>query len=155
MKKLILLASLLISLITVQAQTTPAKSSHYKAAEELMLTMNMKNNIEQSMQQMLALQLKSNPALQPMESSLKAFLSKYMSWTALKDDYISIYMKEFSEKEIKDMSAFYKTETGKKLAAKQTTIMLKTAQLGQSKMQKHMGELQEMMQKGPDSHQLR
>ena len=150
-----MLALLLVTLFTAQAQTTPAKSSHYKAAEELMQTMDMKRNIEESLQQMLTLQLKGNPALQPMEASLKAFFSKYMSWEALKEDYIGIYMKEFTEKELKDMTAFYKTDTGKKLAAKQSTLTLQGAQLGQSKVQAHMGELQQMMQNGPDANQLK
>jgi hypothetical protein len=146
MKKMVLLAGLLLALVLVQAQT-PEKGKHYKAAEELLLTMNMKQVIDESLEQMLVLQLKNNPNLQPAEATLKQFFQKYMSWEALREDYIRIYMEEFTEKELKDMMSFFKTDTGKKMAARQTALMIKGAQLGQSKVQEHMSELQEMLQK--------
>jgi uncharacterized protein len=146
MKKMVMLFGLLVSLVVVQAQT-PDKGKHYRAAEELLLTMNMKQVIGESLDQLLALQIKNNPSLQPAEATLKQFFNKYMSWEALREDYIKIYMEEFTEKELKDMMSFYKTDTGKKMAAKQSTLMLKGAQLGQSKVQEHMSELQEMLQK--------
>ena len=146
MKRMVMLLGLLLTLVVVQAQT-PEKSKHYKAAEELLLTMNMEQAIAESLEQMLALQLRNNPNLQPAEATLKQFFSKYMSWEALREDYIQIYMEEFTEKELKDMMSFFKTDTGKKMAAKQTTLMMKGAQLGQNKVQEHMSELQEMLQK--------
>lgn len=140
------MACLLFWLVGAQAQT-PEKSKHYRAAEELLLTMNMKQVIDESVEQMLALQLKNNPSLQPAEATLKEFFGKYMSWEALREDYIRIYMEEFTEKELKEMKDFFKTDTGKKMAAKQTVLMMKGAQIGQSKVQEHMGELQEMLKK--------
>jgi hypothetical protein len=103
--------------------------------------------IDQSLEQMLALQLKNNPSLQPAEATLKQFFNKYMSWEALREDYIKIYMEEFTEKELKEMMSFFRTDTGKKMASKQTILMMKGAQLGQSKVQEHMSELQDMLQK--------
>jgi uncharacterized protein len=146
MKKLVLLVSLLCSLVVALAQT-PEKSKHYKAAEELLLTMDMEQVINENLEQILALQLKNNPHLQPAEASIKQFFNKYMSWQALREDYIRIYMEAFTEKELQDMISFFKTDTGKQLAAKQMMLMMKSAQLGQSKVQEHMSELQEMLQK--------
>jgi hypothetical protein len=146
MKKMLMVVGLLFTLVAAQAQT-PDKSKQYKAAEELLLTMNMKQVIDQSLEQMLALQLKNNPSLQPAEATLKQFFNKYMSWEALREDYIKIYMEEFTEKELKEMMSFFKTDTGKKMASKQTILMMKGAQLGQSKVQEHMSELQDMLQK--------
>ena len=143
---MVMVLGLLLTLVVVQAQT-PEKSKHYKAAEELLLTMNMEQAIAESLEQMLALQLRNNPNLQPAEATLKQFFNKYMSWEALREDYIRIYMEEFTEKELKDMMSFFKTDTGKKMAAKHTTLMMKGAQLGQNKVQEHMSELQEMLQK--------
>jgi len=146
MKNLVLLALVLFSFQTVQAQTQP-KSSHYKAAEEMLQTMNMRQNLEESINQMLAIQIKNNPSMQPAEATLKQFFGKYMTWDALKEDYISIYMTEFTEKELKDMTKFFSTLSGKKMATKQAIISMKGMQLGQEKVQAHMGELQEMLQK--------
>jgi hypothetical protein len=146
MKKMLMVVALLLTLVAAQAQT-PDKGKQYKAAEELLLTMNMKQVIDQSLEQMLALQLKNNPSLQPAEATLKQFFNKYMSWEALREDYIKIYMEEFTEKELREMMSFFRTETGKKMASKQTILMMKGAQLGQSKVQEHMSELQDMLQK--------
>jgi uncharacterized protein len=147
MKKVVLLLGLLFALAGGAQAQTPEKSKHYKAAEDLLLTMNMKQSLDESLNQMLTLQLRNNPKLQPAEATLKQFFSKYMSWEALREDYIQIYMEEFTEKELKDMMSFFKTDTGRKMAAKQGTLMMKGAQLGQSKVQEHMSELQEMLQK--------
>jgi len=146
MKRLLFLALVLCAFGTVQAQTQP-KTSHYKAAEDMLTTMNMKQTLDESINQMLAIQIKNNPSMQPAEATLKQFFGKYMTWDALKEDYISIYMNEFTEKELKDMTKFFNTPTGKKMALKQSTISLKGMQLGQEKVQAHMGELQEMLQK--------
>jgi hypothetical protein len=146
MKKMLMLVGLLFSWVLAEAQT-PEKGKHYQAAELLLLTMNMKQVIDESLEQMLTLQLKNNPNLQPAEATLKQFFNKYMSWEALREDYIKIYMEEFTEKELKDMISFFKTDTGRKMAAKQTILMMKGAQLGQNKVQEHMSELQEMLQK--------
>lgn len=146
MKKLLLLALVICTFGTAQAQTQP-KTSHYKAAEDMLTTMNMKQTLDESINQMLAIQIKNNPSMQPAEATLKQFFGKYMTWDALKEDYIAIYMNEFSEKELKDMTKFFNTPTGKKMALKQSTISLKGMQLGQEKVQAHMGELQEMLQK--------
>jgi hypothetical protein len=113
----------------------------------MLTTMNMKQTLDESINQMLAIQIKNNPSMQPAEATLKQFFGKYMTWDALKEDYIAIYMNEFTEKELKDMTKFFNTPTGKKMALKQSTISLKGMQLGQEKVQAHMGELQEMLQK--------
>jgi len=150
MKNLILLTLVLFTFGAVQAQTqtqTQPKTGHYKAAEEMLLAMNMKQNLQESIDQMLAVQIKNNPSMQPAEATLKEFFGKYMTWDALKEDYINIYMNEFTEKELKDMTKFFSTPSGKKMASKQSVISMKGMQLGQEKVQAHMGELQEMLQK--------
>lgn len=43
-----------------------------------------------------------------------------------------LYMAEFSQDEIKELSAFYKTDLGKKLANKQLELTQKAMQFGQS-----------------------
>ncbi|MEM6515836.1 MAG: DUF2059 domain-containing protein [Bacteroidota bacterium] len=43
-----------------------------------------------------------------------------------------LYMKEFTEAEISELIAFYKTDLGKKLASKQTTLSQSSMMLGQT-----------------------
>ncbi|WP_205499680.1 DUF2059 domain-containing protein [Rufibacter psychrotolerans] len=137
---------LLVAVGSATAQTQP-QSSHYKAAETLLLTMGSPKTIDDNLQQMLTMQMEQVPAMKAAEVEVRSFFSKYMNWDAVKEDLIKLYMDEFTEKELKDMNTFYQTPTGKKLAAKQTTITMKSAQIGQSKVEPHMMELQQAIQK--------
>lgn len=147
MKKFLMLIAVVvaISFSVVQAQTTE-KTSHYKAAEDYMLALDMEKTTNEGIDQMIDMQIKTNPALAEKRDAFKKFMQKHMSWSSLKEDYLKIYMSEFTEAELKDMTAFYRTPTGKKVAAKQNVIMMKSSQLGQDRMQANMQELIEMMQ---------
>jgi uncharacterized protein len=136
-------ALLLVSVGSAAAQT---QSSHYKAAETLLLTMGTPKTLDDNLQQMLTMQMEQVPAMKVAEMEVRSFFSKYMNWEAVKEDMIQLYMAEFTEKELKEMNLFYRTPTGKKLAMKQGTLHLKSTQIGQSKVEPHMMELQQAIQ---------
>ena len=137
----------LVSLATIaNAQIDKEKSSHYKAAEEYTLALDMEKTMNEGIDQMVDMQIKNNPALESKRNAFKKFMTKHMSWNVLREDYLKIYMSEFTEAELKDLTSFYRTPTGKKVAAKQNVIMMKTSQLGQDRMTANMAELMEMMQ---------
>ena len=50
----------------------------------------------------------------------------------LYDKIADLYMKEFTEDEIAELVAFYKTDLGKKLASKQTSLTQSAMMLGQN-----------------------
>jgi hypothetical protein len=134
-----------MSFAQAQSQTTE-KSSHYMAAEEYMLALNMEQTISEGIDDMVEMQTKNNPVLASKKDVFKKFMQKHMSWNVVREDYLKIYMAEFTEAEFKDMTAFYRTPTGKKVAAKQNVLTIKTAQLGQDKMEANMAELMQVMQ---------
>ena len=148
MKKVLmpLIMVFVIGVANAQTVTTP-KSTHSKAAEDLLVVMGLEKMTDDVMTQMLDMQIKSNPMLEGKKSVMQAFFKKYMSWSALKDDYVKIYQSEFTENEIKDMIAFYRTPTGKKLADKSGVLAMKGSQMGQQKVQEHITELQQMLMK--------
>ncbi len=134
-------------LLTTGNTLAQAPSSHYKAAETLLMTMGSPKAIDDNLQQMLTMQMEQVPAMKVAELEVRAFFAKYMNWEAIKTDLINLYMTEFTEKELKDMTAFYGTPTGKKLASKQSLLTMRSAQLGQKKIEPHMMELQQLLQK--------
>ncbi|MBA9077035.1 DUF2059 domain-containing protein [Rufibacter quisquiliarum] len=136
---------LCVAVGSAMAQTQP-QSSHYKAAETLLVAMGTPKATNDNVQEMLTLQMEQVPAMKAAELEVRAFFSKYMSWDAIKDDMVKLYMNEFTEKELKDMTSFYNTPTGKKLAAKQGTIAIKSTKIGQEKITPHMMELQQIIQ---------
>lgn len=143
MKAIVILFFFSLSFYQVHAQSVN-KSSHYLAAEKLLLTINTKSSLEQSISMMLKLQTDANPQMKQKEEQLKGFFTKYLGWEALKDELVALYTNEFSEAELKDLTAFYNTPTGKKISSKQGILMQKGATIGQEKVKLHMGELQEI-----------
>ncbi len=126
-------------------QTAPARAdeaSHRKAVESLFALMGMETVLAQSIDQMLAMQVQGNPAIAQFQPQMKAFLNKYMSWASLKDDMAKIYMAEFSESELNELTKFYQTPLGKKTIQKMPALMAKGAEIGQKRVQEHMPELE-------------
>ena len=128
------------------AQAGQEKSSHYKAAEDLMLAMNMQQNVDASIPLVVDQQVQSNPGLAGKRDAFLAFMQKHLSWAAMEKEYMKLYMDEFNEAELKELVAFYRTEIGKKLAERQNSLTLKSSQLGQDKVQANMAELMQLMQ---------
>jgi uncharacterized protein len=123
------------------------KNSHYQAAEKLLTAMNTEQAMNQAMEQMLSMQVKQNPMMQQYEDIVRDFFKKYASWEALKEPYIQLYMSEFSEKELQEITRFYQTEVGKKMAAKQPVLVTKGAEISQKSLETHLPELQQAIQK--------
>ncbi|PAW92821.1 hypothetical protein CKK33_04650 [Mucilaginibacter sp. MD40] len=148
MKLKLLIIALLFG-ITVKAQNTPnITPSHLKAADELLKISGADSLFKSSMQ----LSLKQSSANIPADKREKfmevmnSFFAKYISWDLLKDQLAAIYAAEFTEQELKQITAFYRTPLGKKLNAKQPVIMQRSMVLGQQMVQSHQVELQQMLQ---------
>lgn len=134
----LLLAVALLQPISARAD----EASHKKAAENLLSLMGMEKLLNQSVDQMLQMQVQQNPQLAPFQAQMKAFLNKYMSWDSLKNDMATVYTEEFSEQELNDLVKFYETPLGKKTVEKMPALMAKGAAMGQKRVQEHLPELQ-------------
>lgn len=58
-----------------------------------------------------------------------------MSWEKMKEPVIQIYMKHYTEKEVQDMLAFYRSETGQAMIEKMPAVMSDSMLISQSMMQ--------------------
>lgn len=123
-----------------------ADAASEKEAEKLLNVINMKTALEDSMSQMLNIQLQQNPSLGPYRKVMEEFLAKYMSYDSLKDDMIRMYGDAFTTEELKEITAFYKTEIGQKTIEKMPALMAQGGQIGAQRVQQHIGELQNMIQ---------
>lgn len=127
------------------AEPAPAPAAtpgQTKAAGELMEQMHMPEVLKSSMDTMLASQISANPGLIPFEDTLRSFLEKYMAWDAIKTDMIDLYAREFTEAELKELVAFYRTPTGQKAIEKMPVLMAKGAEYGRSVVVAHQPELE-------------
>lgn len=147
---LALAASIMVLCFTqVKAQTaTPPSASSLKAAEE-MLTVSgaseqFNKNIKTVIDQYSAQVPEDKRAV--FVKVMNEFLTKYISWDILKHDICVMYAREFTEDELKQLTAFYKTPLGTKLNQKQPILMQTGMSLGQQSVVAHQTELQQMME---------
>jgi hypothetical protein len=139
LNRFLLLAFLCVSSIS------SADTASEKEAEKLLSIMGMEQVLEQSISQMLDVQLQQNPALAPYKGVMLEFFSKHMSYESLKPDMLKIYSNEFTAEELKKINSFYATDVGKKTIEKMPILMVQGAQIGAARVQENIGELQEMI----------
>jgi hypothetical protein len=101
--------------------------------------------MQQAIDTMLAAQMQANPQLVSLEPKMRQFFAKHMSWEALKDDYVVLYTQTFTEQEIRQLSAFYKTPVGRKSLEKMPMLMQKGAEIGADRVRKNMPELMQLL----------
>ena len=140
MKTLVPLLFVVIALLPPAVRADEA--SHRKAAEAFISALDMESLLNQSVNQMLDMQVKQNPAIAPFQQDMKAFFAKYMSWQSMKEEMVKIYMGEFTENELNELNKFYQTPVGKKSIQRMPALLAKGAELGQKRVQEHLPELQ-------------
>ena len=118
---------------------------HRNAAITLLEITDVKDSLNQTFDQIIKMKIKQDPQFGLYEGTMRQFLAKYMGWQSLREDLIKLYMDEFSESELLDMVAFYKTPTGQKALKKAPTLFIKAAEIGQKRVQDHLEELAEML----------
>lgn len=150
---LLLAAATVLALPAAQAQTTSAvpatptavslSAGHRKAAEALLAATNSEQNLNLTIDRMLAGQIEQNPGMKAVEPEMRAYLTKYMSWASLKEEMVQLYAGAFTEKELKELTKFYQTPIGRKTIEKLPHLTTAGMELGQRRMQEHLPELQQ------------
>jgi len=147
---------LVASLVSLIAVTLTASAEPSQSAIELMKAMEIRKNIDSSMERVQAMtdQMIAAQGLTPEQQkiakdSLDTSLAKStamvneINWEQL---FADIYTEVFSEEEIKGLLEFYNSPTGKKFLAKQPELMALTMQTVQEKLRDIMPEIQRAAQ---------
>ncbi len=120
-------------------------SSHIQQVETLFKLTQMEKKVDQSIDSILELQLSQNPALSVHEVKMRAFFEKYIGWAALKNDITAMYLKTFSEDELKAINGFYITPAGQKVITALPGLVQQRNQLAMMRLQQNIGELQQII----------
>ncbi len=118
-------------------------ASHRAAVEKLFELTHMQQKIDVSVNNVMALQLRQNPALREHEDLLKTFLENNIGWAGMKEDLVTMYMQAFTEAELDEINTFYATPTGKKLVEQLPALIQQRDRLAMQRMQENLGELQQ------------
>ena len=157
MWKSFLLTAVVVCALSFQVSGTENVAKHtqaeYAAAYELLEAMQLPAQLKQTLDGLVEMQMRSNPKLVPYKSIFTEFFNKYMSFETLKKGYADIYLDSFSAAELKELTAFYKSPIGRKMASKTAEFTLRGAALGQKMVQDHQLELQSALSKAIREHQ--
>ena len=135
-------AILLFTLTTVwPAWSSAGGDTHQQAVEKLFELTHMQQKIDSSVNNVMALQLRQNPALLEHEDLLRAFLEKNIGWSGMKADLVTMYKQAFTEQELNEINAFYSTPAGQKLIQRLPELIQQRDQLAMQRMQQNMGQL--------------
>ncbi len=146
MKKITVL--FIVFLISVPLFADKSKQGEdTRLAVKLLKVTNTDKNIKESLQKMLDAQSAQNPMFKEYRHVLEKFYDKYLNWDAIKNDLAQIYVEAFTTEELKGLIKFYKTPLGKKVAEKLPELTQKGYRMSLENVQKHQGELMEMLQK--------
>lgn len=78
------------------------------------------------------------------QHKMQDLLLRSMNWDKMQGMYIDVYSKSFSQKEVDDMLAFYKSSSGQAVLAKMPMVMQQTMQYMKGQMTTLMPEIQKI-----------
>ena len=137
---------LTIALVCHPSVSRGNEQSHRKAAENLLIVMEVDKSLPKIAEQVVETQLQQNPQLAPQRDVFQRFLNKYLNWESVKEDTIAVYTQEFTEPELKKLTEFYKTPLGKKANEKMPQLVFISGQIGLKKAQANQAELRQMIE---------
>jgi len=114
LRSLIATLCLFIPLAAFADEPSP---SRLQAAKELFQTMNSGANLDQAIAMGVESQIAASPELVPVADIYRKFVSKYVSSQTLEPRLAEAYAARFTEAELHEIIAFYKTPTGQKWLA--------------------------------------
>lgn len=142
---------LLLVLLGAAPQPAPV-SSHEKAARELFRMAGGENLAMGGAEAMLGM-LRTDPTMAPYEHVFRDWYQKVFAEADLEAEMVKLYMETFTEKELREIAAFYKTPVGRKSIAAMPELMRKGAEIGMKRAQEHAGELEEMLDKAREERE--
>ena len=119
--------------------------SHRQQVETLFKLTQMEKKIDDSIDSIMQLQLSQNPQLAPHQAEMRAFFEKHIGWNALKNDITEMYLKTFSEDELKAINGFYITPAGQKVINALPDLVQQRNQLAMMRLQQNIAELKQII----------
>ena len=121
------------------------RSSSREAALELVEVMRVQQTATASADVLADTVIKANPILAPYRDVIIKWAHDTMTWEAIGPRIADIYQETFTDKEMREAAAFYRTPTGQKILDKLPEVMQKSVAVGAELGQAHQEELRKMI----------
>jgi hypothetical protein len=126
----------------LQAQETSAR---HQAASELLSLMNMDSMLVEGVMTLLDAQLRANPEMQHFRGVMESFMRETLAWERVGPLLVDLYSETYTEAELRDIIAFYRTPTGRRLLETQTELMARAAEIGDQQVQGRRDVLERLL----------
>ena len=92
-------------------------------------------------------------AIKEVKEAMSEWFQKEVSYETIAPKLAELYMQEFSEEELGQITAFYDTPIGQKMLSKLPVLMQKSAMLSQEQLQGKQADLQKRIMEILSKHQ--
>jgi hypothetical protein len=142
----VVLGSPLLLLLLGAVQKPPQMSAHEAAARELVQLVGADRLAREGAESMLAT-IPDTPETAVYKEVSRTWYEKLFADEDFESEMVRLYMDRFSEKELREITAFYKTPAGRKAIDTLPELMRLSATYGLRKAEEHAAELDEMVAK--------
>jgi len=119
--------------------------SHLAAATEMLRAMNVEKQMEAGENMMADLMIQQNPTLGPYKDVILKWAAGFLNWDMFGARLAQMYKDAYTESELRDITAFFKSRTGQKYIATMPKMMHDQSELGSMMAREHADELQAML----------
>ncbi|HZN53868.1 MAG TPA: DUF2059 domain-containing protein [Candidatus Polarisedimenticolaceae bacterium] len=124
----------------------PIAPSHRRAAEETLRTIDVEGSMRTGVSVMVDSMVEGNAMLAPYRSVVVKWAEKFMTWETIGPKLVDLYAETFTEAELRELTAFYRTPVGRKALAAMPDLARRGAEIGTQVARDHQKELEEMVQ---------
>ena len=146
MPKISALACALLLAFTHAPTFAQSTDAHAESAKELLTFLRAKERMTVMVKQIVAVQIERDPRLGQFQPQIQEFVMKHMAWDSLEPEIVGKYKEAFSEVELREILAFYKSETGRKALANMERILRLAASSRNEVMRSNAAELRELIE---------
>jgi hypothetical protein len=133
-------------LLVTPAFSQTVQDSHEQAVLDFLNALKMENILRNISSALVDNLIKANPPLAPERDLLVEWSQKYVTWEAAVPELIKAFKETFTEPELREITGFYKTPAGQKMATKLPELMTTAAKVGGILAGTHIPDLQRMLE---------
>jgi hypothetical protein len=130
----------------IAAAQVPERSTHEQAARGLLRVMGVVRTAEAGAEAMMGT-IRGNPELAPFEDVFRAWYKKVIATGDFEGEMAEVYMRHFTEQELREIATFYETPLGHKMLETMQEVMKEGAEVGMKRAKEHAPELEQMLKK--------
>ena len=115
--------------------------SHRAAIEELFAALGAEREMTAGVEAEIRAAAARNPGMAEYQPLMLAHARRYLRWPELKEEFIRVYARTYTEAEARQLAAFYRTPVGQKSIRAQGQLVAEVRRITQERLRPHAKEL--------------